>query len=64
MRSKLLMKLRTMSPNDRFDEAFDAWVFDTYGMIIGYALPDRKGALIRIEISEENFTMLLLKLKL
>jgi hypothetical protein len=64
MRSNILMKLRSLSPNDRFDEAFDTWVFDTHGIIIGYAHPGRKGALIRIEISEENFTMLLLKLKL
>ena len=55
------MKLRTMSPNDRFDDAFNAWALENYGLHMRYDIPDRPKVLTGTEISDEDFTALLLK---
>jgi hypothetical protein len=61
-RFKLLMKLRELSPNNKFDEAFDVWVLDTYGIRMRYDMADRPLVMTGIEISDEDYTMLLLRL--
>jgi hypothetical protein len=54
------MKLRTMNPNDRFDAAFDAWVLENYGLHMHYDFKVLTGT----EISDEDFTALLLKVSI
>jgi hypothetical protein len=61
-RFKLLTKLRKLSPNNRFDDAFDKWVFKNYGLRLRYELPDRPLVITGMNISEEDYTLLLLKL--
>jgi hypothetical protein len=58
-RFRLLMKLRELSPKDLFGEAFDDWALMTYGLHINSA-----GIIDSIEISEKDYTMLLLKFNL
>jgi hypothetical protein len=55
------MKLRELSPNNKFDAAFDVWVLETYGIRMHYDMPDRPLVMTRVEISEEDYMMLLLK---
>lgn len=59
-RFRILMKLRTMNPNDRFDAAFDAWVLENYGLHMHYDFKVLTGT----EISDEDFTALLLKVSI
>jgi hypothetical protein len=62
LRVKLFTKLRELSPNDRFDDAFDKWALENYGLRLRYDLPDRPSIITSIQISEEEYTLLLLKL--
>jgi hypothetical protein len=57
-RFKLLMRLRNLSPNDRFDNEF---VLRTYGIHMRYDMPGRPLVMTGIEISEEDYTALLLR---
>ncbi len=61
-RFKLLMKLRELSPSNKFDEAFDTWVLETYGIRMRYEMPGRPSVITSIELSDEDYVMLLLKL--
>lgn len=60
-RFRVLMQLRVLSPNDKFDEAFNVWVLENYGLHMYYDMPDRPNVLTGTEISDEDFTALLLK---
>jgi hypothetical protein len=62
LRIKLLTKLRELSPNDRFDDVFDKWALENYGLRLRYDLPDRPLIITSMQISEEEYTLLLLKL--
>jgi hypothetical protein len=55
------MQLRVLSPNNKFDEAFDVWALENYGLRMCYDMPDRPRALTGVEITDENYTALLLK---
>jgi hypothetical protein len=60
-RFRILMQLRQLSPNDKFDEAFNEWALENYGLRMIYDMPARPGALTGTDISDEDFTALLLK---
>jgi hypothetical protein len=55
------MRLRNLSPNDRFDNEFDEFVLRTYGIHMRYDMPGRPLVMTGIEISEEDYTALLLR---
>jgi hypothetical protein len=55
-RFRLLMKLKTMSPQNKFGSVFDKWALDTHGLHIYSA-----GIIEHIGISDEDYTALLLK---